>query len=221
MAGAVIVGTGPGIATAVARRFGRTGMPVGLIARSQASIDAARATLREDGIEAVGVTADAARETELKDALDALVAEQGVPEALIYNAGLIQFDRPGDLDHERHLQAYAINVLGALTTATHLAPRMAEAGGGTIVITGGMPDPVPGVVSLSLGKAGVRALTTILAKEYGPAGVHVATVTVCGGVAPGTEYDPDRIAEHYWRLHGQQPAEWEQEVVFRGEPVAA
>ena len=98
---------------------------------------------------------------------------------------------------------------------------MAAASGGTIIATRGMPETVPSSFSLSLGKAGVRALTTILAKEYGPAGVHVATVTVCGGVAPGTEYDPDRIAEHYWRLHGQQPAEWEQEVVFRGEPVAA
>jgi len=220
MAGLLIVGTGPGIATSVARRFGTAGMPVGLIARSQESIDNARAALAEAGVATVAsTTADAAQEAELKAALDRLVEQNGVPEVLVYNAGLIQFDRPGELSHERHQEAYAINVLGALTTASHLAPRMAEAGGGTLVITGGMPQPVAPLVSLSLGKAGVRALTSMLAQEYGPAGVHVATVTVCDAVAPNTPYDPDLIAEHYWRLHQQPQESWEQEVVFAGEPA--
>jgi hypothetical protein len=40
-----------------------------------------------------------------------------VPGALIYNAGLIQRDRPGELSHERHFAAYAINALGAMTAA--------------------------------------------------------------------------------------------------------
>jgi NAD(P)-dependent dehydrogenase (short-subunit alcohol dehydrogenase family) len=137
----------------------------------------------------------------------------------VYNAGLIQADRPGELTQERHLAAYAINVLGALTSAVHLAPAMSEAGGGTIVMTGGMPEPDPGYTSLSLGKAGIRALTMLLAREYGPAGIHVATVTVCAAVAPGSRFDPDRIAEHYWRLHTQPPGAWEYEVVFAGEPA--
>lgn len=220
MAGLLIVGTGPGIATSVARRFGGAGMPVGLIARSPESVETARAALAEAGVTTVaGTTADAAREDELKAALDRLVEQHGVPEVLVYNAGLIQFDRPGELSHERHQEAYAINVLGALTAAAHLAPRMAEAGGGTIVVTGGMPQPVSALVSLSLGKAGVRALTEMLAQEYGPAGVHVATVTVCDAVAPGTPYDPDLIAERYWRLHRQPREAWEHEVVFAGEPA--
>lgn len=221
MAGLLIVGTGPGIATSVARRFGTAGMPVALIARTQQSIDAARATLAGSGVESItSATADAAREADLEAALDTLVERNGVPEVLVYNAGLIQPDRPGELSHERHREAYAINVLGALTTVSHLAPRMAEAGGGTVVITGGMPQAVAAYTSLSLGKAAVRALTSVLADEYGPAGVHVATVTVCDAVAPGGLYDPDTIAEHYWRLH-QQPRElWEQEVVFAGEEPA-
>ena len=221
MAGLLIVGTGPGIATSVARRFGAEGMPVGLVARTQTSIDAATGTLEEAGVKAVGVTADAAREAELRAALDQLVDRLGVPEVVVYNAGLIRFDKPGELSHEEHQHAYAVNVLGALTTAAHLAPAMAEAGGGTLVVTGGMPQPVPALVSLSLGKAGVRALTAMLAQEYGPAGVHVATVTVADAVAPGTDYDPDRIAEHYWRLHRQQPADWEHEVLFAGEPAGS
>jgi short-subunit dehydrogenase len=200
MPGAVIIGAGPGIGTSVARRFAAAGMPVGLIARTAASVDAARAAVvaTVPGVTVAGATADAGL---------------GVPEALVYNAGLIRRDRPGELSREEHFAAYAINVLGALTAAVHLAPAMAGAGGGTIVITGGMPEPDPAVTSLSLGKAAARALTKLLASEYGPAGVHVATVTVGGAVAPGGPYDPDLIAGHYWRLHTQPPQAWEHEVV--------
>ena len=137
------------------------------------------------GVTVAGTTADAAQDDQLTAALDALTGQLGVPEALIYNAGLIRRDRPGELSREQHFAAYAINVLGALTAAVHLAPAMAGAGGGTIVITGGMPEPDPAVTSLSLGKAAARALTKLLASEYGPSGVHVATVTVGGAVAPG------------------------------------
>jgi NAD(P)-dependent dehydrogenase (short-subunit alcohol dehydrogenase family) len=221
MAGAVIVGTGPGLGTSVARRFGTTGMRVGLIARSQASIHATGAELDAAGVTSVPAIADATREGQLTAALDALTRELGVPEVLVYNAALIRRDRPGELSHRQHSNAYAVNVLGALTSATHLAPAMARAGGGTIVITGGMPEPLPGATSLSLGKAGVRALTTLLAAEYGPSGVHVATVSVGGAVAPGSRFDPNRIAEHYWRLHTQPPGSREHEVVYTGEPATA
>ena len=216
MAGAVIIGAGPGIGTAVARRFAAAGLPLGLIARTAATVDAARAAVAATGVTVVGATADAGRDDQLTAALDTLTGRLGVPAALIYNAGLIQRDRPGELSRERHVAAYAINVLGAMTAAVHLAPAMAAAGGGTIVITGGMPEPDPEFTSLSLGKAGVRALTELLAREYGPAGIHVATVTVGGAVAPGGPFDPDRIAEEYWRLHAQRPEAWEYEVAFTG-----
>ena len=98
---------------------------------------------------------------------------------------------------------------------------MTEVGAGTILITGGMPEPIPEVTSLSLGKAGVRALTELLARAYEPAGVHVATVTVAGAVAPGTAFDPDEIAEEYWRLHAQPAGSWERQVLYSGRPTSA
>ena len=220
MTAVVIVGAGPGIGRSVALRFAAAGMQVGLIARTAANVEIARANLAAAGIEAVGVPADAGQPEQLTAALDALAGELGVPAVLVYNAGLIQRDRPGELSQEQHFAAYAINVLGAMTSAAHLAPAMAAAGGGTILITGGMPEPDPEVTSLSLGKAGVRALTWLLAREYGPRGIHVATVTVGAAVAPGGQFDPDRIAETYWQLHAQPPGAWEHEVAFTGSPAA-
>jgi NAD(P)-dependent dehydrogenase (short-subunit alcohol dehydrogenase family) len=211
MPAGIVIGAGPGIGLSVARRLAREGLSVGVVARSQATVDHALAAL--DGAPKLGLTADATDEPAIRAALDAIVDRFGVPDVLVYNAARIQSDPIGALDAREHLDAYAVNVVGAITAITHLAPRMADLGRGTILLTGGMPEAVPGATSLSVGKAAVRALTELLAKEYGPAGVHVATVTVAGAVAPGTAYDPDDIAERYWQLHTQPREAWEHEVV--------
>ncbi|MGV9598413.1 hypothetical protein ACWDR1_17245 [Streptosporangium sandarakinum] len=93
---------------------------------------------------------------------------------------------------------------------------MARRGSGSFIITGGMPEPKPRYVSLSLGKAGVRTLVTLLDQGYGPSGVHMASVTVGGPVAAGTAFDPDDIAEHHWRLHIQPRDQWRREILHSG-----
>ena len=206
MPGAVIIGAGPGIGQAVARRFAREGLPIALLARSERTM--------RNVPEALTRTADVADEDGLRTALDELTAELGPPDAVVYNAAIIQPDGPGDLSARAHLDAWAVNVVGALTAAAHLAPIMAGRGGGSFIVTGGMPEPKRDYVSLSLGKAGVRGLVELLDQEYGPSGVHVATVTVGGAVAPGTDFDPDAIAEHYWRLHAQPRDRWVREVLI-------
>lgn len=216
MPGVIIIGAGLGIGLSIAQRFAREGLPVGMIARSRTTADAALSALAVADVETHGATADAADESALRAALDELVDHLGVPDVLVYNAAVIQGDSIGELSAARHLDAWAVNVVGAITAAAHVLPWMAEAGKGTYVITGGMPIPVPQVTSLSLGKAGVRALTELLDAQFGPSGVHVATVTVGGAVAPGTAFDPDDIADHYWRLHIQPEDEWEREVVHYG-----
>ncbi|NUS58230.1 MAG: SDR family NAD(P)-dependent oxidoreductase [Streptomycetaceae bacterium] len=216
MPGAVIIGAGPGIGRSVARRFVAEGMAVALISRTQASLDAAAEAVTPLGVPVVRLRADSADETELRGALDLAAEAFGPPEAVVYNAAVIRPDAPGELTVRGHQQAWAVNVVGALTAAAHTAPLMARHGGGTFIITGGMPEPKPGYVSLSLGKAGVRTLVDLLDQEYGPGGVHFASVTVAGPVAPGTGFDPDDIAEHYWRLHTQQRSAWQREVLHDG-----
>jgi len=216
MAGAIVIGAGPGIGASVARRFARESLPVAVLARSQATVEQALESLAQSAAATVGVTANVTDEHALRTALDQVVDRLGPPEVLVYNAALIQWDAFGELPARQHLDAWAVNVVGAITAVAHLGPGMIEAGRGTILLTGGMPEPVPDVTSLSLGKAGVRALTELLARAYEPSGVHVATVTVHGAVAPGSAFDPDEIAEQYWRLHTQPPGSWQREVRYTG-----
>jgi hypothetical protein len=63
---------------------------------------------------------------------------------------------PAELTTRQHLDAWAVNVVDAITAA---GPRRATHGANRrrkIVVTGGMPEPLPEMTSLSLGKAGVR-----------------------------------------------------------------
>jgi NAD(P)-dependent dehydrogenase (short-subunit alcohol dehydrogenase family) len=219
MPGAIVIGAGPGIGTSVAQRFAREGLAISVLARSQLTVDTALGALDDAPAETLGVTVDVTDEVGLRAGLDEAVDRFGIPEVLVYNAALIQSDVLGELTARQHLDAWAVNVVGAITAIAHLGPAMTEAGEGTILLTGGMPEPIPEVTSLSLGKAGVRALTELLARAYEPAGVHVATVTVAGAVAPGTAFDPAEIAEEYWRLHAQPAGSWEREVLYPGRPT--
>ncbi|WP_202866249.1 SDR family oxidoreductase [Kribbella turkmenica] len=136
----VIVGGGPGIGAAVARRFARAGSKVGLIARTEKTVKAVA-----DGVpgEVLALTADSTDEAGLRTALDRVVAEYGVPDVVVYNAAMIQADAVGDLTARQHLDAWAVNVVGAITTAAHVVPAMVERGSGSFIITGGMPEPKP------------------------------------------------------------------------------
>ena len=214
MAGIVVVGAGPGIGLSVARRFAREGLPVAVLARTGKTVQATAEALAPFEVKVVPLTTDSADDTSLREALDQAVAELGTPDVVVYNVAIMRADSPGELSMRAHQESWAANVVGALNTAAHIAPKMGQRGGGSVIITGGMPEPRPDYVSLSLGKAGVRTLVKLLDKEYGPTGVHVATVTVGGDVTPGTAYDPDDIAEQYWRLHTQPREEWEHEISF-------
>lgn len=216
MPGAVVIGAGPGIGRSVARRFARQGLPIALIARTAETLATVAEAVSPFGVPVISLTADSTDETALRDALDAATDEFGLPDVVVYNAAIIQPDTPGRLPAHAQLDAWAVNVVGALTAAAHIAPEMARRGSGSFIITGGMPEPKPQYVSLSLGKAAVRTLVTLLDQEYGPCGVHMASVTVDGPVAPGTAFDPDDIAEHYWRLYTQPRHQWQREVLHSG-----
>ncbi len=86
------------------------------------------------------------------------------------------------------------------------------------MLTGGMPLPVAQYMSLSLGKAGLRALSQMLASAYEPYGVHVATVTIPGAIVPNTALDPDVIADRYWQIHIQPKGAWEVEATIGETP---
>lgn len=212
-----IIGAGPGMGAAVARRFGREGFHVLLMARNVDHLSALKAELEAQNITCETLAVDASEGTKLKVLLAGL-AQGHYLSVLVYNAMSAEpLGKPSTLDVNAAANAMQVSALSALAAAQAVLPKMRERGNGTLLFTGGgfALEPMAQMSALGLGKAALRNLAYSLFQELRPEGIHAATVTICGMVKPGTAYDPDAIAEHYWQLHCQKPSEFERERVIK------
>ncbi len=214
----VVVGTGPGIGQAVAKRFARAGYALGLIARRKESLDGFVEGMKATGLTADAFPADAEHAPSLVDALTRIHNELGAVDVLIYNAAVVKRGSPFDIGVERLVREFRVNVGGALVCAQQVVPAMKARRKGTILFTGGglALDPWPAMASLAIGKAGIKNLALSLHKELKESGIRVATVTVDGVVKPGGgALDPAAIAETFWSLHEQSASSGDAERIVK------
>lgn len=214
----VVVGVGPGIGQAVARRFGQAGYTLALIARRKDSLDGFVDGLKAEGIAATAITADAEHAPSLIDALTRVNHDIGAVDVLVYNAAVIKRGSPFDVGVEQLVREFRVNVGGALVSAQQVVPAMKARKSGTLLFTGGglALDPWPAMSSLAVGKAGIRNLALSLHKDLKGDGIRVATVTVDGLVTAGAgPLDPAAIADVFFALHQQPAATGEAERLVR------
>ena len=214
----LLVGAGPGLGLAVARRFAVGGYRVTLLARKTDRLGELAQSLDDTGAEIDTIEADASDSDDLRARMTELYGSDGAPGVVIYNAVM---GAPDQLmsSTAAHLQtAYTVDVIGAIVIAQVAAPAMRAAGFGTIVVTGGgfADHPIPALATISLGKAALRTAATMLGADLGPDGIRVAILTIAGQIVAGTAFDPERIAERYWEVV-QTDGPWQAEFRFTGD----
>lgn len=226
---ALIVGTGPGLGLSLARRFGREGYAVAMVARRQPVLAELAAQLESLGPRLKTYAADATDPAAVGEVCAATLRDLGEPSVLIYNAGSYLPGGIADITPEQFEAAWKTGCMGAFLFARALLPAMADAGRGTVLLTGATAAlrGGKGFATLAVPKFGLRALAQSMAREYGPQGVHVAHVVIDGQIDTPRlrERDPDRpahtllapdaIAETYWQLHSQNPTAWTLELDVR------
>jgi short-subunit dehydrogenase len=192
---AIIVGAGPGVGAAFARRLGREGYRIGLVARDAGRLDALAGELRTHGIDVRTARADAADGDRLTAVVDDLAATAGRLDVLHYNPSRYRPGGAADVTPAELLDDLALGAVGLLAAVRGARAHLDL--GATVLATGsGSADrPSRGALTLGVQKAALRALVLALAGELGPRGIHVATVTVRGTIAPGTPLAPDAVAE--------------------------
>jgi short-subunit dehydrogenase len=214
----LLIGAGPGLGMAIARRFAVGGYRITLVARSADGLRGLADSLSDTGAEIDTIEADASDPEGLRAQMAELYRRDGAPGVIVYNAVIGAPDRllSASVDHLQ--AAYAVDVISAIVVAQVAAPAMKAAGFGTMIVTGGgfADHPIPALATVSLGKAALRSAATMLGIDLAPDGIRVATLTIAGQIVAGTAFDPERIAERYWDVV-QTEGPWQAEFRFTGE----
>jgi short-subunit dehydrogenase len=214
----LLIGAGPGLGIAVARRFAAGGYRVTLVARSVDRLRELADSLADTGARIDSIAADAGDPEALRARMAELYNEPGAPGLIVYNAVMGAPDKLLTSSVEHLQTAYAVDVISAIVVTQVAAPAMRAAGAGTIIMTGGgfADHPIPVLATVSLGKAALRSAATMLGADLEPDGVRVATFTIAGQIVAGTAFDPENIATRYWEVVNSD-GPWPAEFRFTGE----
>ena len=223
MRSALIVGVGSGLSASLARRFARNGLQVALASRNPDRL----ARLAQETAAAT-FACEAAEPEEVGGLFDAVIATQGVPDIVVYNASARARGPVAELDPAAVARAIAVSGYAGFLVGQQAARHMLPRGSGCILFTGASAS-VKGYAQsapFAMGKFALRGLAQSMARELAPQGIHVAHVVVDGGIrAAGRPersdsgndqwLDPDAIAESYLYLLQQHRSSWTWEIEVR------
>lgn len=204
-----IVGAGPGIAQAVAEKFGRQGWSVVLIARNANRLSATTAQLQAEGITVFALTADATRPDQIRAALAEAERLAGNLTVVHFNAAVVRQQDLFSMRDDEVENDLAINVAAGLHTIRAAVNIFGNAGGSILVTGGGLAiTPHADYASLGIGKAALRNLVEGLSAPLAERGIRIGVATVAALVAPGSKEAAD-VADLLWTQATGPAAHWE------------
>jgi len=213
----IILGSGPGISNAVARKFGQEGYTIALVARNKESLKKQVKELHALTIDSFYVAGDIADENSLKTILGKIRDKAGHASMILYNAAAVGVRDILEQDWESIKTHLDVSVGGYFNLMKMVLPFCLKNNSGKLFVTGGglAMQGDPQVTSLSIGKAALRNMVQAFQKRTENSGVHIAQLTVCGNVNPNDEkYNPDSIAGKFWELFIQEPGHFQGEIIY-------
>ncbi|WP_061962300.1 SDR family NAD(P)-dependent oxidoreductase [Demequina flava] len=201
-----IIGAGPGLGAAVARRFGREGFSIALISRDQAKLDALATELSKDGVTARGFAANVLDAAALEAALDSAARELGPITSLQYSPLPARtYLKPVlDLTPELASEALQFSALGLISAVRAVLPAMREANEGSIILINGGTSVKAraGFSATSVAFPAESAYGEMLHEALADEAVRVRQLVIPGAIPklqlPGGIND---VADTIWNLH--------------------
>ena len=179
---ALITGASRGIGRAIAERLAEHGARVVISSRKLDACEEVAPAIRARGGQAVARACHIGRKEELQALVDATNKEWGRIDILVCNAAVNPYFGPSvNMPDEAYDRIMNSNVRSNFWLCNLAASRMAERGGGSIIIVSSIGanqgSATLGVYGMS--KAADYALVRNLAVEWGPHGIRA------NGIAPG------------------------------------
>ena len=177
----LVVGGSRGIGRALAERFAELGAEVGLTARGAGRASEVAASVAEaHGQPVSGYALDVTDRAQIREVVQGFEPRSGVPDVLIYNAGIspvyASAEKVGEEDWDAII---ATNLTGAFLAAQTFARRLITEGRpGSIVLVGSINSIVgdPRLVAYTASKAGLAGMGKTLALDWARYGIRVNTV---------------------------------------------
>lgn len=232
----LIVGAGDYIGSAIARKFAAEGFTVCAGRRNGGKLAGLQAEIEGAGGSFHGFSLDARDEEDVQARFRWIEDEVGPLDLVICNVGgNVRFpirETTSRVFRKVWEMACYAGFLSGREAANYMVPR----GRGAIFFTGATASirGNAGYAAFAAAKAGQRALAQAMARELGPAGIHVAHLVIDAGVdtafvreriaqaggdpdaiPPDTLMDPASIANAYWYLWTQPRDGWTFEMDIR------
>lgn len=172
---ALITGAASGIGAAIARLFAKEGAKLALLDRSKGPLLEV-----SESLSATAVAADLSIADEAVAAVAAAAEALDGLDCVVNAAGVLAVAPVDQTDHNDWTRQLAVNLTGPFLVCRASLPHLRKAKAATIVnISSGIAiRPIPNYAGYAASKAGLLALTKVMAQEFAPS---IRANAVCPG----------------------------------------
>lgn len=231
----LIIGAGDATGAAVARAFAREGMIACVVRRSRnaGELEALAQSIRDEGLEAIAMPADARDEDEVIALIEKIEKDIAPIEVAVFNIGANVWFPITETTSQVYRKVWEMGCFAGFLMGREVAKVMLPRERGTIIFTGASAS-IRGSAQFSAfsgAKHALRALAQSMARELGPKNIHVAHTIIDGAIdsafirelLPDVDakreedaiLNPDHIAQNYVMLHNQPRTAWTHELDLR------
>jgi NAD(P)-dependent dehydrogenase (short-subunit alcohol dehydrogenase family) len=202
---AIVTGAGGGLGTGICDSLAAAGATVIATGRTQASIDEVAEQVRNSGGKAHAILCDVTSRESIEQMMQQVAEEHGGIDILINNAAIYPRRAWTEITDDEWDDVLGTNLKGYFMCAQSAFPFMKEQGRGRIIniasitLFGGWPMLLDYVTS----KGGIMAFTRALAREIGPDGVTVNTVSPGAFPTDAEKIHPDQEGYNRYILESQ------------------
>ena len=225
---ALVTGAASGIGRATAEALARAGARVACADISEGNLAETVRGIEKNGGEALAIALDVADSAAGKRCVERCADELGGLHVLANVAGVLKLEHADKLSDDDWNRVLNINLSGTFFMSRAAIPHLLVDGGAIVNVASlaGLKGQAYGSAYCA-SKAGVVALTRVMAVEYAKRGLRVNCVCPGGvetpliaGFTPPEEFDPDLVNRLSLVQQMTSPGEIAESIVYLASPAA-